>query len=147
MSRSLTEIAADLRALTLPDFDPMNVDAAGGDRLWAICAEVGERDDPERWAPLLYSLMERLDEADLGSPGPVVHTLEAWRGYRPLLAESLRRKPAPLTVWMANRVLNADPPDAARWLDLLAGAANHPAASVQARTDARGFLAYQAGRR
>jgi hypothetical protein len=147
VSRNLAEIAADLHTLAPLDFDPMNVDADGGDRLAALCAEVVQRDDPQQWAPLLYSLMERLDEADLGSPGPVVHTLEAWSGYRPLLADSLRRKPAPLTVWMANRVLNGDPPDAAEWLELLRSAVNHPVATAQARRDARSFVEYQAARR
>ncbi len=147
MNRGLREIAADLQTLSLLDFDPMNVDADGDERLRALCTELAERDDPEQWAPLLYSLVERLDEADLGSPGPIVHTLEMWLGYQPLLAESLRRTPAPLTVWMANRVLNTDPPDAAVWIELLRSAANHPAASTQARTDARRFLAHQAERR
>ncbi|WCN83950.1 hypothetical protein [Micromonospora sp. LH3U1] len=90
--------------------------------------------------------MERLDEADLGSPGPLVHTLETWHGYRPLLVASLRRKPTPLTVWMANRVLNGNPPDTHQWLQLLREAANHPVASSQAQADARGFLKYQATR-
>jgi hypothetical protein len=147
MSRSLAEIAADLDSFALLDFDPGNVEANGDDRLQAICTELRERDDAEQWAPLLYSLVERLDEADLGSPGPIVHTLEAWDGYRPLLAESLHGKPTQLTVWMANRVLNSDPPDAPAWLDRLREAANHPAASTDARTDARGFLDYQATRR
>jgi hypothetical protein len=147
MSRGLTEITADLNSFTLRDFDPANVESNGDDRLLAVCTELQERDDPDRWAPLLYSLIERLDEADLGSPGPIVHTLEAWDGYRPLLAESLHRRPTPLTVWMANRVLNSDPPDAPAWLDLLRQAANHPAASADAVTDARAFLDYQATRR
>jgi len=90
--------------------------------------------------------MERLDEADLGSPGPLVHTLEAWSGYRPLLAESSHRKPSPLTVWMANRVLNTDPPDAPEWLELLRRATGHPAACAHTQADARSFLEYQATR-
>ena len=147
MSRSLNEIAAELRALTPADFDLHNVEANGDERLAALCAELAEQDDPQQWAPLLYSLMERLDEADLGSPGPIVHTLEARSGYHSALAESLRRKPAPLTVWMANRVLNLDPPDAAAWLGLLHQAAKHPAASAQAQSDAHHFLEYQATRR
>lgn len=146
MSRSLPEIAADLEALTPPDFDPMNVTADGPDRLQAICAELFERDDPECWAPLLYSLMERLDDADLGSPGPIVHTLEAWAGYPSGLAESLRRKPTPLTVWMTNRLLNTEPSDTPDWLALLRLATHHSAASTEARADAQSFLAHQATR-
>jgi hypothetical protein len=147
MSRNLTEVAADLDGLTGLDFDPMNENSHGDERLRAICMEIRERDDAERWAPLLYSFIERLDEADLGSPGPIVHLLETWEGYRPLLAESLHRKPTPLTLWMANRVLNSDPPDTAEWLGLLRIAETHSAASVEAQTDASGFLKYQAARR
>ncbi|MGK5742107.1 hypothetical protein [Micromonospora sp. URMC 103] len=146
MSRSLTGIAAELEALTLLDFDPMNINADGAGRLQAICAELIERDDPERWAPLLYSLMERLDAADMGSPGPIVHALEAWSGYPPLLAESLRRKPTPLTVWMANRRLNTGSSDAPEWFELLRLAAGHSAASPEAQADARDFLEHQASR-
>ncbi|MGC4796530.1 hypothetical protein ACLQ3H_20795 [Micromonospora saelicesensis] len=146
MRRNLTEVAGELQALDVPDFDVMQLDASGSDQLGAICTELAERDDPQQWAPLLYAFMERLDTADLGSPGPLVHTLETWRGYRPLLAESLRRKPTPLTVWMANRVLNGNPPDAPQWLQLLQEATSHPMASPQVQADARDFLTYQATR-
>ncbi|WP_433352946.1 hypothetical protein ACQPYV_21155 [Micromonospora saelicesensis] len=146
MRRNLTEVAADLQALDVLDFDVMQLDASGSDQLGAICRELAERDDPQQWAPLLYAFMERLDAADLGSPGPLVHTLETWPGYRPLLAESLRRKPTPLTVWMANRVLNGNPPDAPQWLQLLQEATSHPMASPQVQADARDFLTYQATR-
>jgi hypothetical protein len=44
--------------------------------------ELAQRDNPHRSAPVLYLLMERLDEADLRSPGPLVHMLEACGGYR-----------------------------------------------------------------
>jgi hypothetical protein len=48
------------------------------------------------------------------------YTLESWPGrYEALLAESVRRKPSPLTVWMVNRILNARSPDADAWLTLL----------------------------
>ncbi|WP_410816662.1 hypothetical protein [Micromonospora sp. 050-3] len=146
MRRYLTEVAAELQALEVLDFDVMRLDANGSDQLDAICAELAERDDPQQWAPLLYALMERLDTADLGSPGPLVHTLETWRGYRRMLVESLRRKPTPLTVWMANRVLNGNPPDAPQWLRLLQEAASHPMASPHVQADARDFLTYQATR-
>ncbi|MEN3308589.1 MAG: hypothetical protein V7603_4791 [Micromonosporaceae bacterium] len=141
----LTELAAQLDSLHAADFDDMNPTADGPERLQAVCDELAERDDPERWAPLLFSLLERLDSVDLGSPGPAVHTLEgrAWPGYRNLLAESVRRKPTPLTLWMVNRVLNASPPDAADWLALLAHAAEAPGVSAEAAAEARQFLGYQ----
>ncbi|MEW2144426.1 hypothetical protein AB0869_16610 [Micromonospora vinacea] len=146
MRRNLTEVAAELQALDVVDFDVMRLDANGSEQLDAICTELAGRDDPQQWAPLLYAFMEHLDTADLGSPGPLVHTLEAWRGYRPLLVESMRRKPTPLTVWMANRVLNGNPSDAPQWRQLLREATSHPLASPHVQADARGFLEYQATR-
>jgi hypothetical protein len=147
VSQRLLQVVAELAALTPRDFDPMVLDAAGEERLQQACQELLAHYDPKVWAPALFALMERLDESDLGSPGPIVHTLEACAGYRPLLAESLRRKPTSLTTWMANRILNADPVDADDWLDLLQGAAEHPKASPRARTDAREFLHHQGARR
>jgi hypothetical protein len=146
MARDFTEVAAELQALEAVDFDGMRLDASGSEQLDAICTELAGRDDPQQWAPLLYAFMERLEAADLGSPGPLVHTLETWPGYRPLLVESMQRKPTPLTVWMANRVLNGNPPDAPQWLRLLREATRHPMASPQVQADARGFLEYQATR-
>jgi hypothetical protein len=144
----LTEIAAQLDALDAADFDDMNAEADGPERLYAITDELAGRPDPQAWAPLLFRLLERLDTADLGSPGPVVHLLERSAGpaLHPLLAESVRRKPTPLTVWMVNRVLNAGPADAGAWLELLAGVEQAPGASPEAAAEARQFLAYQRSR-
>lgn len=148
MTDRLTEIAAQLDALTAADFDDMNADADGLERLYAITDELAGHPDPPAWAPLLLRLLERLDTADLGSPGPVVHLLEGSAGpaYHPLLAESVRRKPTPLTVWMVNRVLNAGPADAGTWLELLAGVERTPEVSQEAAAEARQFLAYQRSR-
>jgi hypothetical protein len=144
----LTEIAAQLDDLGPADFDDMNPSADGPERLQAVSDELAQRDDPQNWAPLLFALLERLDTVDLGSPGPVVHTLERWAGpeYRAMLAESVRRKPTPLTVWMVNRVLNANPQDADFWIDLLAGIERAPGVSAEAAAEARQFLTYQRSR-
>lgn len=100
-------------------------------------------DDAALCATVMFRTMERLDESDLGSPGPLVHTLEACAGYEPFLVESLRRKPTQLSVWMVNRILNADPPDAKDWLALLASANEHPNASEETKAEALSFLNYQ----
>jgi hypothetical protein len=63
-----------------------------------------------------------------------------------MLAESVRRKPTPLTVWMVNRVLNANPQDADFWIDLLAGIERAPGVSAEAAAEARQFLTYQRSR-
>lgn len=55
----------------------------------------------------LFRLMEKYPQADFGSPGPIVHTLETLIGqYEEYLDDSLKRKPTPLTVWMLNRIIN-----------------------------------------
>jgi hypothetical protein len=94
----------------------------------------------------MFEFMERLDASDLGNPGPLVHTLEEWRGtYESFLAESIRRKPTPLSVWMVNRILNSKPLDAANWLALLQEVLDHPGAASKAKKQAAHFLEEQAG--
>jgi hypothetical protein len=147
MKRSVDEIADDFDALTAGDFDYANTDAKGWERLEELCDEIRAVNNPAVCAPGLFRFMERLEGVDFGTPGPLVHTLEGWRGgYEVLLVESLRRKPVTLTVWMANRILNAQPPDAAAWLGLLQSVADHPSASAETKAQAAGFIEYQAGR-
>lgn len=146
MTRRLEEIAADLNALTARDFDYANVSARGWERLDELCDELRELNDPAACAPVLFCTMERLDGVELGTPGPIVHTLESWRGsYEGLLVESVRRKPVPLSIWMVNRILNANPPDAGEWLGLLRSVADNERASAAAKAEADGFLKYQSG--
>jgi hypothetical protein len=147
MPRSVAEIAADFDALTAHDFDDANASARGVERLDELCDEVRAINDPAAFAPVLLRAMERLDGADLGTPGPLVHTLETWRGgYEALLADSIRGKPVLLSVWMVNRILNADPPDAESWLGLLRSVVDNPAASTETKSRAAGFIEYQNGR-
>lgn len=66
----------------------------------------------------------------------------------PSLVASVRRRPTPLTVWMINRVLNAERRAAARagWLALLEAIAADDAADDVARQQAREYLEHQASR-
>jgi hypothetical protein len=144
MSRNINEIAADFDALTDRDFDYANVESAGWERLDRLCDEMRELNDAATCAPVMFQTMERLDGVELGTPGPLVHTLESWPGkYEVLLAESVRRKPSPLTVWMVNRILNTHPPKADAWLALLRAAMVHPSASDSTRADAADFVRRQ----
>ncbi len=145
--RTLKEIAGDLDSLSAQDFDWNNPAASGTERLQRLCDELLVFNDVSKCAPLMFAVMERLDTSDLGSPGPLVHTMEKWRGgYETFLAESLRRKPSPLTVWMINRILNGKPRDADSWLALLQSVQGHPNASEKAKQYATNFLDWQAGR-
>src|SRR3954454_22902108 len=99
MPRPLEEIVADFDALAARDFDHANSSAQGWERLDEHCDEVCEANKPEMYAQILFRTMERLDKVDLRTPGPLVHTLESWQGnYEALLADSVRRKPSPLSV-------------------------------------------------
>jgi hypothetical protein len=146
MPRRIAEIVADFDALAARDFDYANAGARGLERLDELCDEMRELNDPAACAPVMFRTMERLDGVDLGTPGSLVHTLETWPGgYEQMLAQSVRRKPTPLSVWMVNRILNASPPDAEAWMALLRSVANNPVASDEAKADAKGFIEYQTG--
>ena len=59
--------------------------------------------------PLLL-LMERHPLSDFGIPGAIVHYVERFykNGYEDLLISSVARRPTLHTVWMINRIKNAD---------------------------------------
>jgi hypothetical protein len=102
--------------------------------------------DAEKAIPEMFSVMERLPDADLGSPGPLVHTMERWRGgYEHELVDSVRRCPSILSVWMVNRILNTDLPDDTRrsYMSLLNEVATHTTAPEPVREDARRFVDFQ----
>jgi hypothetical protein len=144
MPRHVAEIIADFDALTAHDFDYANAGAKGWERLDELCDEMREVNDPAACVPVMFRTIERLDFVELGTPGPLVHTLETWRGgYEHLLAQSVRRKPTPLSVWMVNRILNARPPDAETWMGLLRSVAGNPAASAHTKAKAQRFIDFQ----
>jgi hypothetical protein len=95
--------------------------------------------------PAIFGLIERYPEAELGSPGPLVHELESIPGYESFLQDSVSRQPAPLSIWMVNRVLNAEIPsrDRSVWLQALQVVLNHQSASEKSRQTARDFLEHQ----
>ncbi len=133
------EIIAGLRALKAEDFEnyvPEQLDQ--------LTDAVRELPSPERVIPELFALMERLAGSDLGSPGPIVHTLERM-DYNEELIASIRRRPTSLTVWMVNRILNSKIPPERRafFLELLASVANDPNARESARENAAHFIEFQ----
>ena len=102
--------------------------------------------DPAACAPVVFRTMERLDGVELGTPGRLVHILETWRGrYEDLLAQSVRRMPTPISVWMVNRILNARPPKAESWMALLRSVAQNAVASAETKAEAKMFIKYQTG--
>lgn len=98
--------------------------------------------------PSMFDLMERFPEAELGTPGPLVHELEAIAGYEPFLRDSIRRQPTDSSVWMVNRILNTELPSEQRalWLAELRAIPLHPSAPDRIKEEAEGFLEHQAKR-
>jgi|SRR3954463_5262517 hypothetical protein len=140
------EIVMGLRSLQERDFDLNNTDAFGNERLYELTQGLLNLHSPERSIPELFAVMERMPDADLGSPGPLVHTLEKLTGYETELVESVRRRPALLSVWMVNRILNSNPQEHIReqYLTLLRDVEQRRDVSKTVRKDAADFVEFQA---
>ena len=136
------DVVTGLRALKAEDFADYVPE-----RLDELTDAVMELPEPERAIPEMFAFMERLPDVDLGSPGPLVHTLERM-DYTTELVASLHRRPTALSVWMVNRILNSSlsPEQRQFFLDLLASVAEHPAANESARDQAEHFIHYQSTR-
>src|SRR5262245_31418356 len=146
--RTLDQIFEGFAALKPQDFDYMRTDSDGMERLGALTDDLMTLPEPERGIRAMFDVMERLPESDLGSPGPLVHTIERMRGrYESELVESIRRRPTTLALWMVNRILNTTraPEQRRIYLDLLRFAAEHPAAAEAARHEAQHFIEHQTG--
>ena len=141
------EIINGLRTLRPSDFDDNNIEARGRERLYeltnALMATAGG--PPEAAIPELLGVMERMPDADLGLPGPLVHTLGALKGYETELMRSVRRSPSLLSVWMVNRIVNTNLLSDTRdsYMSLLNEAATRSDVPRAVREDARDFVQLQ----
>ena len=104
--------------------------------------------EPRQAVPLLFDWFEAHASQHVGSPGAFVHFIEDKLDFFPLLRESLKRRPAVITVWMVNRIANAakTASEIQDWMAVLQAALQHPLADEECRSDAQRFLDRQAGR-
>jgi hypothetical protein len=127
----------------LSKFSPAD-EAANVGRLYEILDQLKDLSPDLRSPviPAILGLIERHPGAELGSPGPLVHELEAIPGYEPFLRDSVLRQPVDLSVWMVNRILNSEISPEARlgWLEVLRTVLIHPLASSESRQAASDFL-------
>ena len=95
--------------------------------------------------PALFGVLERNPGVDLGSPGPIVHSIAAVPGYLQFLTDSIRKAPHELSVWMVNRALNGEqnPSKRAELMAILQSVANSTGASQETRKSADEFLEFQ----
>jgi hypothetical protein len=148
MPRTIDQLITGLAELKAEEFDYRTPGFDGNERLYELTNELMTLPQPERGIRALFDVMERMPDADLGSPGPLVHTLERMRGhYEDELVESIGRKPTPLAIWMVNRILNRTllPEQRQIYMDLLRGVSEHPAASDAAKREAQHFIQHQTG--
>jgi hypothetical protein len=131
----------------LNSFEPARHDTENLYHLYRLFEGFRSLPGRDRAVPAMFSLLERFPDPEFGSPGPLVHEIEAIPDYLPLLRDSVRRQPMHLTVWMVNRLLNTNLPSDQRasWLAELRAALEHPLASEQTRIFAQDFLEHQQG--
>jgi hypothetical protein len=77
--------------------------------LESILAEANPGESDLRSFEAAFRVFERHPLCDFGSPGPLVHWLErAYPRYIGALVASIERRPTEHTLWMVNRILNAN---------------------------------------
>ena len=111
-----------------------------------LCNELRNHPDADEAIEGILLFIEAHGDADLGSPGPLVHFLEKFfrRGYEEALVRSIERRPTTHTIWMLNRIINGvQEPERSGYVDILAGVARNDTLSEEVRSDARAFLKHQ----
>jgi hypothetical protein len=153
MIRTIDAITAELNSLKPRDFNLHYTNSKGAEQLSLLTDELAQVGEPDEVADILLRFIERLSNTDeidprydLGTPGPLVHTLEKLPNYQKHLRESIKRQPTPLTIWMINRILNATKNSENRefWLNLLRDCLQQPNSTPVTRKEAQKFLEFQA---
>jgi len=141
----MTDDPIDRIIAALDKFEPSDYDADNLVRVVEIFTGFRSLRQHARGMPAIFSLLERFPDGQFGSPGPLVHELEAIPDYLPLLRDSLRRQPTHLTVLMVDRLLHTKLSNDHReaWLSELRAAFEHPLASEQTRKFAEESLEHQ----
>jgi hypothetical protein len=143
-------LTADEMIAALEAFEPDSGYDDNQFRLYPITEGFKTLEGRHRVITAMFGLMERYPNAYLGTPGPLVHSIESLgiENYEPLLIESVRRQPTELTVWMVNRILNTElsPEHRRSLLELLAAVPDHPRLATHVADNALRFLKHQKSR-
>ncbi len=107
-------------------------------QLGRLASEIEKHPDGAKLVGAILSLFERHPDEDFGMPGPLAHVAERFyrKGYEDDLEVSLRRSPTSLTIWLANRIINAKDENSFRFLQLLK--------QISVRTDLNSTLTQEA---
>lgn len=137
--RKRDDIACDLSGVQDPE------------REWSLLNSLAEeiRDHPDglHLVPSVLALYERFPDADFGVPGGLASAVETFYGedYVSMVAGSIERKPTELTLFLAERVLNARDSLGLRMRQALLAAVNSPEASAELRNEALAILRRTSG--
>ncbi len=138
---------ADQMKAALESFEPSDIQFENEEALQKILKGFKKLPDAKQVLPAMFGLIERYPEAEMGSPGPLVDTIEELpaAAYEAMLIESVRRLPCFYNLWMVNRILNEKLPAARRevLLDLLRKVATNRKASALAKQEAKEYLEQQ----
>ena len=114
--RTIREIISDIESLNLQGNNHQYVPL-----LNRIANEVESHPDGVQAIRQILILHEKHPAFHFGMPGPLTHSIESYygRGYEDALIESLQRNPTAHTLWLANRIINANDGNSARFLAVL----------------------------
>ena len=133
----------------LDEFIPFDEDDLENDNesyLYELTEKLKENNNGKTAIENIFLLLEKYPNFDFGSPGPLVHTLESFKGdYENLLIESLNRKPTPMTVWMLNRIINgtSSAVERVKYLNIMKDLLKNPMIDSSTNEDIIDFLKYQ----
>ena len=91
------------------EFIPSGNESADLDSLYSLTDSIEDKNNKDiKYA--LIQILEKYPDAELGSPGPIVHLLEGSEisEHIELLSASIKRKPTVMTIWMAERCLRTE---------------------------------------
>ncbi len=118
--------------------------------LYEITDLVEEEPDISSCYETIFRFIENCKDADIGSPGPLVHLIEKhYPDYVSELLASIKTKPTNSSIHMLNRILNSEltAEDRKEYLSLLKFASQNKAASEIAREEANEFYEHQLSKR
>ena len=132
--RDVGEIAAELKSFRF--------DSNAEETLHRLAGEIEQHPEGGKLVGVILSLFERFPNEDFGMPGPLAHAAEHFyrKGYEDELAVSLTRSPTSLTIWLANRIVNAKDANFQRFLKLLKQIAERSDLDETLTEDARSFF-------
>lgn len=111
-------------------------------RLYQLAEEIELHSQGQRLLKYIFELFENHPEGDFGMPGPLAHVAEKFYGdgYEDELECSLLRHPTKLTIWLANRIVNARDVNYGRFKNLLLNISENKNLSEDIKAEATDFL-------